>query len=207
MKEDFLRRTSSTTGKSALQDQVPERARAIDTRESEERLRAAWDDVLTRGGLAAEIADALDDPGERALARVLSRAHRGVFRLTVQNGHGIVVDAVSGASFLLIRRDDIGRAVAATSDETALFEARVVAAADGCAMLPGVIFHPADATSHIHRIIATARQRGMSEDDLCDALLRMHHAFSTLSRVKIAYAYKLEALSARAMAMEVESPS
>jgi hypothetical protein len=193
LKEDFLRRTSSTGGKSGLS----EPPRAAENRESEERLRAAWDDVLTRGGLAGEIADELDDPSERALARVLSRAHRGLFRLTVQNGHGIVADVVSGASFLLIRRDDIGRAVAATSDETALFEARVVAATDGCAMLPGVIFHPPDATPHIHRIVAAARSRGMPEEELCDALLRMHHAFSTLSRVKIAYAYKLEALAPR----------
>src|SRR3954470_17949219 len=58
-KEQFLRRTSSTA----------------DPGESEERLRAAWDDVLTRGGLAGAIADALEDPSERALARVLSRAH------------------------------------------------------------------------------------------------------------------------------------
>src|SRR5947207_12169060 len=43
-KEEFLRRTSSTGDPGA----------------SEERLRAAWDDVLTRGGLAGEIADALD---------------------------------------------------------------------------------------------------------------------------------------------------
>jgi hypothetical protein len=180
-KEEFLRRTSSTG----------------DPGDSEERLRAAWDDVLTRGGIAGEIADALDDPSERALARVLARAHRGIFRLTVQNGQGIVVDVASGASFVLIRRDDIGRAVAATSDETALFEARVVAATDGCAMLPGVIFHPQDATPIIYRVLAAARQRGMSDDELCDALLRMHHAFSTLSRVKIAYAYKIEALAAR----------
>jgi len=202
LKEEFLRRTSSTAGRSGLSEPPIERPRPPEARESEERLRAAWDDVLTRGGLAGEIADVLDDPGELALARVLSRAHRGLFRLIVQNGHGILVDVLSGASFLLIRRDDIGRAVAATSDESTLFDARVVAATDGCAMLPGVIFHPADATPHIHRILVSARERAVTKDALCDALLRMHHAFSTLSRVKIAYAYKMEALSARPPAIE-----
>jgi hypothetical protein len=36
----------------------------------------------------------------------------------------------------------------------------------------------------------------MSRDELCDALLRMQHTFRHLSRVKIGYAYKVEALSA-----------
>jgi hypothetical protein len=35
----------------------------------------------------------------------------------------------------------------------------------------------------------------MSRDELCDALLRMQHTFRHLSRVKIGYAYKVEALS------------
>ena len=38
--------------------------------EPEDRMRAAWDDALTSGGLAAELANGFEDPGERALARV-----------------------------------------------------------------------------------------------------------------------------------------
>jgi hypothetical protein len=51
---------------------------------------------------------------------------------------------------------------------------------------------------HIYKIIGVARARGLSADQVCDALLRMEHTFSTLSRVKIAFAYKLEALDAKA---------
>jgi hypothetical protein len=36
----------------------------------------------------------------------------------------------------------------------------------------------------------------MSRDELCDALLRMQHTFRYLARVKIGYAYKVEALVA-----------
>jgi len=37
--------------------------------------------------------------------------------------------------------------------------------------------------------------RKETRHDLCDALLRMEHTFRNLSRVKIGYAYKLEALA------------
>jgi hypothetical protein len=35
----------------------------------------------------------------------------------------------------------------------------------------------------------------MSRGELCDALLRMQHTFRHLARVKIGYAYKVEALA------------
>ena len=183
LRAKFLKRTSSSTpGPDA---------------EPEDRQRAAWDEALTAGGLADELADGLDDPSERALARVLSRAHRAVFRMTLLGTRRAAYDVLSGASFLVLPRDDIGREVMTTADgeDESLFEARIVAASDGCAMLPGVVFHPADATPLIYEIVAAGKQRGMSRDELCDALLRMQHTFRHLSRVKIGYAYKVEALA------------
>jgi len=44
--------------------------------------------------------------------------------------------------------------------------------------------------------VRTGRQRRMPRGSLCDALLRMQHTFFNLSRVKIGYAYKVEALEA-----------
>ena len=177
----FLKRTSSST--------------PAGLSEPEDRERAAWDDALTSGGLATELAGGLDDPSERALARVLSRAHRAVFRMSRLGAHRAAHDILSGASFLVLPRDDIGREVLASEgDDEVLFEARVVAASDGAAMLPGVIFHPPDATSLIYDILTAGKQRGMSRGDLCDALLRMQHSFRHLARIKIGYAYKVEAL-------------
>ncbi|MET0594675.1 MAG: hypothetical protein ABW133_18385 [Polyangiaceae bacterium] len=182
----FLKRTSSSTPGPGS--------------EPEDRERAAWDDALTTGGLAAELADGLADPSERALARVLSRAHRAVFRMTLVGTQRAAHDVLSGASFLVLPRDDIGREVltSAEGEDESLFEARIVAASDGCAMLPGIVFHPPDATPLIYEILTAGRQRGMSRDDLCDALLRMQHTFRHLARVKIGYAYKVEALTASA---------
>jgi hypothetical protein len=188
LRDAFLRRTASSMPQTGAQ-------------EPEERLRAAWDDALTRGGLAAQISGELPDPGERALARVLSRAHRAVFRMEHRGPERVTVavDLISGGAFILLARDDIGREVLALEGEDAqdapLFEARVVAATDGCAMLPGVIFHPPDATPLIGGLISMGQERGMARDDLCDALLRMQDTFRNLSRVKIGYAYKPEALS------------
>lgn len=181
LRSAFLKRTSSSTPAGLT--------------EPEDRERAAWDDALTSGGLAAELADGLDDPSERALARVLSRAHRAVFRMSRLGSHRAAHDILSGASFLVLPRDDIGREVLASEgDDEVLFEARVVAASDGAAMLPGVIFHPPDATSLIYEILTVGKQRGLLRDELCDALLRMQHTFRHLARVKINYAYKVEAL-------------
>ena len=178
----FFRRTSSSTPGGAA--------------EPEDRERAAWDDALTSGGLAHDLAASLDDPSERSLARVLSRAHRGVFRMGLAGTQRAVHDVMSGASFLVLPRDDIGREVLAVGEDEALFEARIVAASDGCAMLPGIIFHPPDATPLIGEILLAGKQRGLSRPELCDALLRMQHTFRNLSRVKMSYAYKVEALSA-----------
>ncbi|HKQ71529.1 MAG TPA: hypothetical protein VJT73_19425 [Polyangiaceae bacterium] len=183
LRDAFLKRTSSSTRGGPL--------------EPEDRLRAAWDDALTTGGLAAELAGGLEDPGERALARVLSRAHRSVFRMTLAGERSIACDLLSGAEFVLLARDDIGREVPSPTGEAPLFDARIVAASDGCAILPGIVFHPPDATPLIEEILRAGRARGMPGSELCDALLRMHHTFRNLSRVKIGYAYKIEALELR----------
>jgi hypothetical protein len=164
--------------------------------EPEARVRASWDDALTQGGLAAVVENGLEDAAERSLARAISRAHRSLFRLAQDRGRRIAEDLLSGASFLVLARDDVGRAAFGGEEagEDPLFEARIVAASDGCATLPGIIFHPTDAAPHIYAIIDAARARGLSPGQICDALLRMEHTFSTLSRVKIAFAYRLEAL-------------
>jgi hypothetical protein len=188
---DALRKAffTRTQGSVAAQSPVPE-----------VRIKASWDDALTTGGLAATLGGDLEDPAERALARAISRAHRSLFRLVLDHGKRLAEDLLSGASFLILPRDDMGRAAFGGEEEgeDPLFEARIVAASDGCATLPGIVFHPADATPHVYAIVAAARARGMSPGSICDALLRMEHTFTTLSRVKIAFAYRLEALDAKA---------
>src|SRR5260221_4021271 len=94
----------------------------------------------------------------------------------LRGSHRIAKDFLGGASFLVLARDDIGREVLALGGEDSpLFEARIVAATDGCAMLPGILFHPPDATPLIGELIRARPERGPSQDEICDALLRMQH--------------------------------
>ncbi len=164
--------------------------------EAARRMDAAREDALCRGGWAARLAGGLSDPAEQSLAALLPRAHRGVFVFDRVREHRIVRDILQGGAFLLVPRDSVGREVI-DDNEGAVCVARLVGGMDGCAMLPGVVFHRADATPHIVEVVATARERGMAVDDVCEALLRMDHALQTLSRVRPAYAYRSEALAWR----------
>ena len=65
-------------------------------------------------------------------------------------------------------------------------------------MLPGAVFHARDATPCITPVLAAARERGLGTGETLDALLRMNRALRSLSRVKVGYAYRVEALSPHA---------
>jgi hypothetical protein len=61
-------------------------------------------------------------------------------------------------------------------------------------LLPGAVFHAADALEPIRALVPEARARGLTTHAFLDALLRMDHALRALSRVKPAFAYRKEAL-------------
>ena len=75
------------------------------------------------------------------------------------------------------------------------------------ALLPGAVFHARDATPCIEPLLVAARSKGMTGEAVLDALLRMQRALRSLSRVKVAYAYRVEALSPKAPALPHPSPS
>jgi len=170
----------------------------------EARSRAFWDDAITRQGFAVEAArgDATLSEEVRALAPAFARAHRGLFVIEAQSIRSLR-DVWSGAEFLVDEIDDGMRdALAAAS---APFDARVVGVAgagamrDGAprvALLPGAVFHPADAIEPIDAVLKAARQQGMTTDGTLDALLRMERALRSLSRMKAGYAYRASALAA-----------
>ena len=148
------------------------------------------------GRLALTIADGLDDASERELAESLLGAQRGVFCFERMDGALLAHDLWSGASFVMLDKDDVARELTAKPGHDApLCEGRMLATLDGCATLPGTIFHPADARDAIDRTLAAAREQGMSTDDALDALLRMDHKFRTYTRVKVDFAYRPDALS------------
>jgi hypothetical protein len=158
----------------------------------ESRSRAFWDDVMTRQrGL--EAAGDLGDE-ERPWADALSRSHRGLFQAESREGALILTDVLGGAVFLVHHVDVASRdAIASTSG---LFDGTVVAATSPVriALLPGAVFHPEEASDAIAAVVGKARDRGIDDAALLDALLRMELSLRTFSRVKPAYAYRAEAL-------------
>ncbi len=164
--------------------------------ESVRRLEAAREDALCRGGWAARLLPRLSDPGEQTLASLIPRAHRGVFSFETVAGVHVVQELLSGAAFVLVRRDSVGREVV-DDNLGSLCVGRIVGASDGCAMLPGVVFHRADATACIESVVKVARDRGVPADQVCDALLRMDFALLTMSRIRPAFAYRPELLEER----------
>ena len=160
----------------------------------EERIRAFWCDCVTTGRLGRRLETELDDPARTWLAP-LERAHRGLFRVA----DDVLHDAWSGAELEVGIVEDASRAELDASAGQ-VFDARVLALDEPftVALLPGAVFHPRDATPCIDPVLAAARARGMSATDTLDALLRMQRALRSLSRVKVAYAYRVEALSPQA---------
>jgi hypothetical protein len=157
----------------------------------EERIRAFWCDAVTTGRLGRAVQDELDEAQRRCLSP-LERAHRGLFRAEGD----VLVDVWSGAELEASVVEDASRAELDASSGQ-LFDARVVGLDDPftVALLPGAVFHARDATPCIEPVLAAARSRKLSCGETLDALLRMQRALRSLSRVKVAYAYRVEALS------------
>jgi hypothetical protein len=159
----------------------------------EARIRAFWIDAVTRGQFGREIGESLD-AGERRWLDPLARAHRGLFSA---EGGGQLVDVWSGAVLAPTVIDEASRAeLDAAAGQ--LFDARVVGADDPplIALLPGAVFHPRQATAAIAPVLAAARTAALQVDETLDKLLLMERSLRSLSRVKPAYAYRPDALSA-----------
>ena len=163
----------------------------------EARSRAFWDDAVTAQGFAQEVAGALP-VGARVWVPRLERAHRGLFRVEKASDRQsrVLLDLWSGASFVVHAIDEaLQDALAAAS---APFDGRLVGSDDPLqvALLPGAVFHPADAAEPIAAVLARARAEGRSGPDVLDALLRMERGLRASARVKAAYAYRADRLGA-----------
>lgn len=165
----------------------------------EARARAFWDDALTGQGFG-RLAAPHAGPLAASLVEPLSEAHRGLFVIAdVEGRRAHLIDRWSGAELLVELLDDAQR-LAMTHAEGP-FDARVVRgperegiSAPPLFVLPGAFHHVPDASAAIEEVLAAARGRGLTRDATLDALLRMDHVFRASSRVKIAFAYRVESL-------------
>lgn len=165
----------------------------------EARSRAFWDDALTTQGFAALAAPHTGGDVAEIVAG-FDRAHRGVFLVEDVDDRGAhLVDLWSGAE-LLVRHLDEAQAMTLEHAEGAM-DARVVAGparkgeVASLYVLPGALHHGPDAMPPLVKVIAAAREREMETEDALDALLRMELVFRSSSRVKAAFAYRVESLT------------
>jgi hypothetical protein len=109
-----------------------------------------------------------------------------------------VVDLWSGTE-LLVHPLDKAQAVTFEHAQGPM-DARVVAGPvhvgrpPGLFVLPGALHHGYDALAPCERVLEAARDRRLSTSEVLDALLRMELTFRRSSRVKPAYAYRVESL-------------
>lgn len=163
----------------------------------ETRARAFWDDALTTQGFAGLAADVLGAES-RAWADGFARAHRGFFVVEESSEDGaLLVDLWSGAE-LLVHHVDPAQTLSFDHAEGAI-DARVASSPNGARLyvLPGAYHHAADALDPALEVLRAAKKRGLSTQEVLDALLRMDLVLRASSRVKAAFAYRIESLEAR----------
>lgn len=160
----------------------------------ETRSRAFWDDALTTQGFAERARSHLQESVAAWIDR-LTHAHRGLFTVDdAGKGAFEIADVWSGAQFVVEALDDAQ--TLALEHAEGVMDARVVAldASGRLAVLPGAFHHAPDASEPSLKVLTAARDRAMSTNDALDALLRMELVFRRSSRVKVAFAYRVEGL-------------
>lgn len=169
------------------------------------RGQAFWDDALTTQKFAQRAADSLGE-GARPWASRFERAHRGLFRARHEAGAFVIDDVWGGASFVIdMPSEALASALEAASVDTAgedqLFDGRVAGCADpfSVVLLPGAVFHRAEASAAIDAVIAEAKKKNLAKGDALDALLRMDRKLQSHARVKPTYAYRADLLASRAI--------
>lgn len=165
----------------------------------EERIRASFDDALGTfegGALArafASRADLLET--ERAVARALPRAERSVF-LALHVERGVAVcESILGARYEVAA---IGPAERLRGGEC--FDGRLASIGGALELLPGAIFHPAEAEEAIAAIAHELGERGLpagleTQADLADAILRMKMRFDRFTSIHARHVYRYDALA------------
>jgi hypothetical protein len=164
----------------------------------EARSRAFWDDAVTTQGFAREVAGELPESARDWVPR-LATAHRGLFVRVSAAGDDetLLKDLWGGAEFVVHALDPSTRDALAAA--AAPFDARLVGSDEPAqvGLLPGAVFHPADAASPINAVLGRGREAGMPGADVLDALLRMERGLRASARVKATYAYRADRLVTR----------
>jgi hypothetical protein len=160
----------------------------------EERISAFFDFALAsfeHGALARAFAARPDvSVSDQRVAIAVARAERSVFEVERRGGLSCV--ALFGARY---RLSETGTAARLQGGER--FDGRLVAVEDALEIMPGAIFHPAEAHAAMDQLLAELSARGTggrSQDAIADGLLRMRMRFDRFTSIQARHVYRLDAL-------------
>ena len=163
----------------------------------EERIGAFFDFALASfegGALARAFATRGDvADGERALAVAVTRAERSLFRVE-RTDSGLVCESLFGARY---RIPATGVAARLLGGERV--DGRLVATDEAFELMPGALFHPAEAHDAIDAIVLELRAKGApptagSQAAVADALLRMRMRFDRVTSMHARHVYRYDAI-------------
>ncbi len=171
----------------------------------EERTRAAFDYALSgwgepRGALVRSWAARAGEE-ERRAALALPRSLRGLFR--VEPGEGARTDVSSGGGEHVRLTELLGGAPLRVRIEGGLgsrlragdvFDGRVLLFEGAVRVLPGMVFHPAEALAALDEILAAARREERADASILDGLLRMRMRFDRFTGMHARHVYRWDAI-------------
>jgi hypothetical protein len=167
----------------------------------EARGQAFWDDALTTQKFGTRVERALVSEDAHDWQDRFERAHRGLFRAFHEGQSFLLEDLWGGAEFLIDPPADALanelRAACNDDGEEQLFDGRIVGNGNpySVTLLPGAVFHRAEASVAIASVVASAKSSELSREQALDALLRMDRKLQSHARVKATYAYRAELLT------------
>lgn len=165
----------------------------------EERIRAAFDDALATfegGALARTFAARADvQDAERAVARALPRSERGVFVAERGGAEHVICASLLGARF-----EVLSAGVAERLRGGERFDGRIASIGGVLEILPGAVFHPAEAHEALAGLAVEIAERGLpaglgTQADLADAILRMKMRFDRFTSIHARHVYRYDALA------------
>lgn len=162
----------------------------------EERTRAAFDFALVdwgepRGVLLQAWAARAPAQDARA-ARALGRSIRGLFRVErlAEEPSVRLIELLGGASVVLGAESSL---VSRLRDGD-VFDGRVLLFDGAVRVLPGMVFHPAEAAAAMTEILAAARAAGRTDPRILDGLLRMRMRFDRFTGMHARHVYRWDAI-------------
>lgn len=135
--------------------------------------------------------------GESVMASALRESSRGLFEVleVAEDGRLRLAERVGGARFwVAASHTPQGLEPVRVRD---MFDGRLLVLDRRIVLMPGLIFHPAEAHAPLEQLLVRAREARIPRGDLLDGLLRMRMRLDRFTSMRARHIYRWEALGDR----------